>query len=289
MPETLKNAFPYVTGALFGLALLLFLVSFRLFRRSRTDVFWRRRRDAGQRGWRLFVAGALLLLLSAASCGVTLLISLFGGESNPAVTETPQQAVNLDTPLEPVETDTLIPSITPEPFQADPETPVLTPPDGPSPTPAPPETVVVIIIATPTFTPTDTPFPTFTPVSPPLESSVTPLPNAQIVITALDDQISDALTPINPRNVFAAGVKRVYLFVEFQGMAQGVLWKRTLYRNGELAEGNAYLWGLESEGTGYFFFGNDNGFEPGQYDIRLYIGDTTTPINTMAFTVTAAP
>jgi len=38
MRETIQNALPTITIAMLGLALLLFLLSLRLFRRSRTDV-----------------------------------------------------------------------------------------------------------------------------------------------------------------------------------------------------------------------------------------------------------
>ena len=68
-------------------------------------------------------------------------------------------------------------------------------------------------------------------------------------------------------------------------MAQGVLWKRTLYRDGELIDSSSYLWGLETEGNTYFFFGNDDGFQPGSYEIRVFIGDASVPTSTMSFIV----
>ncbi len=267
MSESIHNVFPYLTGAALGLALLMFLVSFRLFRRSRTDVYWRKRRDAGQRGWRIFVAGAVLILISGVSCVLTLLTAtLWNDDDNPP---TATRVAGQMTPTEDR-------SGSPTPSES--ET---------APTPAQTATpVVVIVTATPAFTPTETPFPTFTPYVTPPTSAVTPLPNARIGITALDDQISSASTPINPRTTFEAGIKRIYLFIEFQSMAQGVLWTRSLYRDGELVESGSYLWGLNTDGTNYFFFGNDAGFEPGSYEVRLFIGETTTPSSTVTFLVT---
>jgi hypothetical protein len=145
--------------------------------------------------------------------------------------------------------------------------------------------VVVIVTTTPVSTPTETPFPTFTPYVTPPTSAVTPLPNARIGITALDDQISSASTPLNPRTTFDAGIKRVYLFIVFENMAQGVMWTRSLYRDGELVESGSYLWGLNTDGTNYFFFGNETGFEPGSYEVRLFIGDASTPASTVTFVV----
>jgi hypothetical protein len=284
MLDMIKNALPYATGVFFLLALLLFLVSLRLFRRSRTDVFWRRRRDAGQRGWRIFVFSFALFALSALSCTFTGMVMLFskGSPSHSA----PLEGVSQYSTPAPSETsiESLSSELSPTAGDAlDTPLPMATLPVT---TPTP---VVVIITTTPVFTPTETLFPTFTPNATPLVSNVTPLPDAQITITALDDQMSANLAPVSPRVLFDAGVRRIYLFVEFRGMAQGVLWKRALYRDGELLDNSSYLWGMETEGKTYFFFGNDNGFEPGTYEIRVFIGDSSTPTSTMTFIVLPKP
>jgi hypothetical protein len=267
MSESVSNVFPYLTGATLGLALLLFLVSFRLFRRSRNDVYWRKRRDAGQRGWRIFVLGSVLIVVSGVSCLLTILAATVWNKDDgkPAATSVADQA----TP-----TATLPGSLTP----STPSTAIPTPAQTATP-------VVVIVTTTPVFTPTETPFPTFTPYVTPPTSAVTPLPNARIAITALDDQISSASTPLNPRTTFDAGIKRLYLFIEFENMEQGVMWTRSLYRDGELVESGSYLWGLNTDGTTYFFFGNETGFEPGSYEVRLFIGDAPTPASTVTFVV----
>ena len=274
MFDSLRNALPYITGALFLLALILFLVSVRLFRRSRTDIFWRRRREAGQRGWRLFVLASTIIFLSAVSCLFTLIVAVVGGKDDqPAATAFGQSPDQSATPAP----DAGVPTTTNGSTPAPPITPV------------PGTPVIVVVTATPVYTPTETPFPTFTPNSPPLVSSVTPQPNAAIHITALDDQISDQLTPIDPRTAFAAGTHRIYLFVDYSNMTRGVLWKRTLLRDGVEIEGGTYTWGLDSEGIGYFFFGNDTGFEPGLYEIRLFIGETSEPVSTAPFSIVPAP
>ncbi len=87
MLENAQNALPYITGALFALGLLLFMLSLRMFRRSRADVFWRRRRDAGQRGWRALVLSSVLIVLSVLSCMLTAVATIMNqDESTPAPT-----------------------------------------------------------------------------------------------------------------------------------------------------------------------------------------------------------
>ncbi len=273
MRETVQHALPYVTGGLFGLALLLFAIAFRLFQRSRTDVYWRRRREAGQRGWRLFVVASIMAIFSAVACVLTLAIGILGDEGEASagrISPTPEVTTlveNPDAPSVPTATDTPPP---------DDSTRATTPASTP---------LILIITATPAYTPTPTPFPTFTPNVTQAVSSVTPQPGATLRIVALDDQIDASYRPVNPRTTFEAGVKRLYLFVEFNAMTEGVLWRRVITKDGELFDDNTYLWGLEDSGSGYFFFGRDNGFEPGNYEIRLYIGAADTPVSTMSFTV----
>jgi hypothetical protein len=280
MAESIRNALPMITGVLFALGLLLLVISLRLFRRSRRDIYWRNRRMAGQRGWRLFLMAFGLFSCGGMFCIFTVLSLILFDETDSSANAFPVADLATGTPtLPPLET----PLENPDTVDQNPsESSATTPNDSATQN-------VIVITATPLVTPTYTPFPTFTPQFTPADSIVTPSPDAEIRITALDDQITEALTPINPRASFAAGITRVYLFVEFKGMAQGVLWRRELYRGDELIEGGEYLWGQASEGTGYFFFGEDNGFEPGQYEIRLFLGYDDVPVHIMPFTIFESP
>lgn len=305
MPELSQDTLLYGAGGLFALAILLFLVSLRLFRRSRRDVFWRRRREAGQRGWRLFLLAFTLLLISGATCASTLVISAMRGEEDvdgtPTVSDlaagqlsvspTAAEGDTLEAIAAITSTETLDPLLltvppvdSPAPQVEPSATPTGPPAILPTSQPPPPVTVVTVI-ATPGSTPTHTPFPTFTPHARPLASDVTPAPDARLEITALDDEVTNALLPVDPATSFPAGTERIYLFVAFENMTQGVLWRRELYRDEELIEGNSYLWGLPTEGRTSFFLGSDPAFAPGSYEIRLYLGDTSTPVSRMSFTI----
>jgi len=68
-------------------------------------------------------------------------------------------------------------------------------------------------------------------------------------------------------------------------MQTGVLWRRQLLKEGSVVEETAYLWGLAQDGDAYFFFGQEGGFQPGAYEIRLFIGQTDRPVTSAAFTV----
>jgi hypothetical protein len=114
---------------------------------------------------------------------------------------------------------------------------------------------------------------------------VTPSASASIAITALDTQVSDEGSPVNPATTFKAGFTRVFFFVNFSGMQSGVLWRRELLLDDQVIQHHEYLWGMAQDGAAYFFFGQEGGFKPGKYQIRLFIGEATEPAAVMAFSV----
>lgn len=177
------------------------------------------------------------------------------------------------------------PTVTPSQTQA---APVLTTQSPPTPGPTTAASATASPTVLPTLTPGATDSPTLKPViisSLTLESSVTPSRNAALKITALDTQISGNFEPITPSDTFTQGFTRIYFFVTFSGMQPGILWRRELVMNGKVIEAHAYLWGLEQEGDAYFFFGQEDGFKPGQYAIRLYLGKLAEPIAVKTFVV----
>jgi hypothetical protein len=118
-----------------------------------------------------------------------------------------------------------------------------------------------------------------------VESSVTPSGNGSINITAISTQISGDFGPVNPATTFKAGFSRVYFFINFSGMQGGVLWRRELVFNDKVVQRLTYLWGREQDGSAYFFFGQEGGFKAGSYEIRLFIGESESPVAVSAFTV----
>lgn len=188
MPDNLVDMVPFVTAiaaAISGLLLLLALVQFR---RSRRDVFWRRRRDAGRRGLRLLLLAILGFVASGMMCLVSaLLIMIEDNEASDDKVDPTQAAVLPETPT-PImlPTDTVVTAAgasptTPVPVELSPT--ILTPTDTPASTPTagttPPDaraTTPVADAAVPTV-PTQPPESTPTPVATATETP-TDLPSA---------------------------------------------------------------------------------------------------------------
>lgn len=139
---------------------------------------------------------------------------------------------------------------------------------------------------TPTATPTLTPFPTALSQITPAVPRANPDDEANLTITGIATSVDIDLNPVETRDSFRTGFRRLYFFIEFEGMTTGVLWRWALYRDGEFVDGQPLLWGIPSEGETFFFIGDSFGFVPGAYEMRLYLGDNAEPINSVEFTVT---
>lgn len=283
-----------------AIAGLLFLLSLTQLRRGRTSPYWRMRRAAGQRGGQLFLLSMALFVLA-------FILAFFGGfldfaldqQNSPAPTADVQGTVDAAVSIAIAETSTAL-------FEQLLGAPTVgTPTAGASPTPstgtptahAATTTPTATITASPTATatPTATVTPSATPSPAPTFASsinLTPPPNslpaaddAQISITALSDEINADWTAPDIKTTFPASTRRIYVFVEFAGMADGVGYVRALYHNGAVIQASAHIWRSGASGATFFFFGSANGYPSGSYEIRLLLNGTTAA--SAAFTIGA--
>jgi hypothetical protein len=133
---------------------------------------------------------------------------------------------------------------------------------------------------TPTRRPTATPplIPTLTPSVPPPDTALTPLPSAVpagedariIVITLAGDRDASG-EPIDPGIEFPPGDHRVYLFISYEGMANGVAWTLAIYREGELLDETTQLWEWGEQGRTYLYYKPLEGYKPGVYEMRVFV------------------
>lgn len=293
MPEVLQNLIPPIVAGMLLLALLLFIGALRFFRLGRTEPYWRLRRAASTRGWQLFLVSLTIGFVAAAVCLFTGFAELvLGGLPFLSPTTTPTQAAALPThtPLVVIVTPeaprlTSTPSVQSLALTA---TASLTASDSPASNPLPTRTPgratltpTASLTAVPTATPSLTPTPDLDLT--PLISVVTPRPEAALQITAIDSAVTDALAPVSPRNTLQAGITRIYFWITYSGMTDGVAWTRLLLRDGLLIQGGSYLWSGGETGTLVHFFGDAEGFIPGAYLIRLLLGERV--VAEAAFTV----
>lgn len=271
----LARYIPHVVVGLLVLAFILFLAAIQQLRLGRRGPYWRLRREAGQRGGQLFllsvslfgIAAAVAFFSGFAAIALGQFNALFYGSDDVEAASAPTLTHTLDT-LTPAATDTATPMPTPTP------TPTATLTETPTPTPT------LTWTPTPTLTPSNTPTPTATyetalRLYQPLDAR-SPADNAVVRVLSADVAVSANNTPLQPRVEFPAGTTRIYLFISFRNMQNGVSWSRVLYRDGAALQGGTLLWSMGEEGSSYFFFGSDQGYPVGDYRVELSLDDKVT-------------
>lgn len=117
------------------------------------------------------------------------------------------------------------------------------------------------VTATPTPTVTDTP----------VVGRSTPRPNATMGPVVLSRTLIGK-RPKDPSIVFATGPGNLYAFFEYENMTNGVAWSHRWFRGSTQVGGESLIWNWGSEGTAHVFV-SLVGYTPGQYELRLFIGD----------------
>lgn len=285
MEREVIRLLPYILGGMFALGVLLFLISLHQLRVRRTGAYWRLRRRAGDLGGKLFVVSIGLMTGAIALSAVTGLASLALRDVSDFLNRGPDDLYGIVLPPEAALTSTheaVSAALTATRVRVE----TLVPPTASATnTPVPPTPTPVLPTATPTPTATATGTPTAVPPTlPPMlnltaEFNVTPRPArsefrltleaAAAEMTAAD--MAGGTTPTLAAQ-FTVGIKRVYLFISFENMDNGVAWSRVLLRDGIPVQGNTLLWSLGEFGSSYFFFGDEAGYEAGAYEVRLYVG-----------------
>lgn len=264
----------YLIGGMFLLALALFILSMIELRRARRGRYWRLRRQAGQRGGQLFLVSVTLFGLAA-------VIAFFSGFAaialgsvfpSPTPTLTPSITPRIATPnVEGTVQAILIATAQQEGVT---QTALARMTATPTLTLSPTFTVTATATSPPTPTITLTPTATFDLVlhfTPP-PSTVQSRPDAAIGIVSASAEISPDQQPTAASETFPAGVQRIYFFIAYQNMDDGLTWSRVLYREGVPVQGGAYHWGLGEAGQSFFFFGREDGYAPGNYEVRVFLG-----------------
>jgi len=85
--------------------------------------------------------------------------------------------------------------------------------------------------------------------------------------------ITEDKQPLEPGTVFAASPQPVYAFFEYRGMANGTAWTFVWLRDGEEMWRETWEWSWGSYGRTWLFYTPPGGYTPGNYEVRLYIGD----------------
>ena len=212
------------------------------FIKARRAPYYAARREALRQAMRWVLAALVLQALAVALLIVPPRLAVFVSTPTPVPTATP----TLTPTLTPTPRPTRTPTVTPT------RRPTATPPSIPTPTPA---------------------IPLPEPALSPLPSAVPAGEDALITFITLAADKDDSDEPVEPGAEFPPGDHRVYLFVSYEGLADGVAWTLAIYCEEEFLDVSTQLWERGEEGKTYFYYKPPEGYEPGNYEMRVFVED----------------
>lgn len=296
-PTELVEWLQILTVSFFAMGLILIALAYFAFRLSRNDVYWRYRRDASRRGMRYSLVASVILAISAALCAVTFAVQYVevddpdpqAQENQPTLPITDEQEqASINITNTPTQTPIVTLEITNTPLTDD---VVSTSTSTPLSDAAPEMTI------TPTISVTETPITEVAEVENAEEvAEVVPEEAVEevaeevilgtLTIRGMDDAISDSGAPIQVASQFPADSTRIYVFYNYEAMLPDTLWAQTLLRDGEVIQQNSGRWQIADEsGQRYFFFGNNEGYPAGNYEIRLTAGTNDVLLSSAEFMI----
>ena len=78
---------------------------------------------------------------------------------------------------------------------------------------------------------------------------------------------------VNPLQRFSEGFFTLYATFDYLEMANDMTWSWVWRHNREVVDGGNQLWSYGQDGPGYVYFQPEEGFQPGQYSLEVWVND----------------
>lgn len=105
--------------------------------------------------------------------------------------------------------------------------------------------------------------------------------NTEMGVLTFSREISADYKAINAGLIFPQGAYTLYATFDYEGMADGMAWAWVWRHNGRVVDGGNELWAYGDSGPGYIYFGPEEGFQPGQYSLEVWVNDELMTIATV--------
>ncbi|MCB0029121.1 MAG: hypothetical protein KDE28_14500, partial [Anaerolineales bacterium] len=83
--------------------------------------------------------------------------------------------------------------------------------------------------------------------------------------------IDNDFVAVQPQRLFEEGFFTIYATFAYEEMADGMAWSWVWRFNGEVIGGGNELWAYGDAGPGYIFLQPEEGFQPGEYDLQVWV------------------
>ncbi len=110
----------------------------------------------------------------------------------------------------------------------------------------------------------------------------------QLGSIAFSREVNDTYEAVRPARIFETGFYTIYATFTYDGMVDGLEWAWVWHHNGQAVSGGTQLWNYGPDGPGYVYYGPEEGFQPGQYTLEIWVNEQLMAESNLIVTAAAA-
>ncbi|MCB8985368.1 MAG: hypothetical protein H6659_16170 [Ardenticatenaceae bacterium] len=95
--------------------------------------------------------------------------------------------------------------------------------------------------------------------------------NTELGSLSFSTEIDDRYEAVNPGKIFGEGFYTLYATFDYSEMEDGMAWAWVWRHNGQVVEGGNELWNYGNDGPGYIYLNPEEGFQPGDYSLDVWV------------------
>jgi hypothetical protein len=95
----------------------------------------------------------------------------------------------------------------------------------------------------------------------------------EIGTISFSTDINNNYQAVNPLRRFSEGFFTLYATFDYLEMADDMTWSWVWRHNGEVVDGGNQPWSYGQDGPGYVYFQPEEGFQPGEYSLEVWVND----------------
>jgi hypothetical protein len=105
------------------------------------------------------------------------------------------------------------------------------------------------------------------------EATVELSEDTQLGSIAFSTDVDDRYQAVNPGRIFDAGFFTLYATFDYAGMGNGMEWAWIWRYDGQVIDGGTQEWTYGEDGPGYVYFDPEEGFQPGEYSLQIWVNE----------------
>jgi hypothetical protein len=105
--------------------------------------------------------------------------------------------------------------------------------------------------------------------------------NTNLSSLLFSTEVTPDFEAVNPGRIFPEGFFTIYATFAYEEMTDGMEWAWVWRHNGEVVSGGNELWAYGDDGPGYVYLNPEEGFQPGEYSVEVWVNNELLTSSTL--------